>query len=307
MKTEYVDTPRFISDRSVVAVGSFDGIHLGHRAILGQLLERAKILSADSIVVTFDPHPVSVVGNKKIDILTPGDMKVASMATLGIDILVILDFDEEFAKISAEEFVSSYLKQSMGMLEMIAGEDHGFGSNRSVDIASLKAIGEEFDFKVNVVDSVFWRKEPIKSRRIRKEVSRGDMFLVAQMLGRPYPITGHVITGKGRGKKLGFPTANIEVPKTKLLPPPGVYIATDEEGELGLLYLGNAPTFGDEEFKVEFYRLEAKNYLKGDQVRLSVFRKMRGEIEFNTKEDLIAQMNKDKIQLIEWAHENNRE
>jgi len=301
LKTEYLIRPRPITERSVVAVGSFDGLHLGHRAIFDRLIERAKKLGVPSVVLSFDPHPKQVVGSGDLKLLTPGDEKPPAIAALGVDLLVIVKFDERLAALSSEEFVEEYLTGALGVKEMVLGTDHGFGKNRSGSAESLENVSRSHGFEIVVIEPVLWMNEPIKSNRIRKSVAEGDMRRVAHMLGRPYPIGGEIVKGRGRGQKLGFPTANIRTPNEKLLPPPGVYAASDESGQPGLVYIGSCPTFADGEFTVEFHRIEPAKYKVGERINISLFERFRGEITFPDSGELVKQIEQDRIRLVDWV------
>jgi len=305
LKTEYLTQPRKIANNSAVAVGSFDGLHLGHRAILDKLKSCAKELDGPSVVLTFNPHPKNIVGSgETMKLLSPLEEKVPAIAALGVDLLVVVAFDEKFAALTAEEFVRNFLVDSLGVAVLVIGTDHGFGKDREGNLASLELLSKNTGFVLNIVEPVLWDDKPIKSRRIREVVVAGDMPKAAHMLGRPYTIVGEVVPGRGRGRKLGFPTANLKTPPEKLLPKSGIYAVSDEQGKLGLMYIGTSPTFGEGEFTVEFYRLESADYKKGETIRLSVFQRIRGEAVFPGSGELIKQMESDRTNLIRWAEDS---
>ncbi len=305
MKTEYLTEPRFILDSSVVAVGSFDGLHRGHRAVLERLLGKAKALAVSPVVLTFEPHPRAVLGKSSLKLLTPLDEKIPAIAAMGIDFLIVVGFDMSFAGLTSEKFVEEYLVKSLGIKALILGTDHGFGKNRSGGVESLRGIANDRGFELEIVEPVLWKGEHIRSNRIREAVAEGSLSGTAHMLGRPYMIAGEVVRGRGRGKEMGYPTVNISPPEEKLLPPSGVYAASDDKGTPGLLYIGTSPTFDDGQFTVEFYCVREMGLSIGDEARISVFEYFRGERAFPSKMELIEQIEKDKEKLEKWVKIHN--
>lgn len=284
----------------MVAVGSFDGLHLGHRSILNALIKEARIMGVPSVVMTFEPHPRIITRNENVELLTVLEEKVPVISALGADHLAVLRFDTKIADMSFEDFAKDYLLGSFGMKKLVMGEDHGFGKGRAGDTIGLAELGDDLGFSVRIVEPVQWKGNPIRSNRIRNYIASGDMLNTAEMLGRPYSISGEVVEGRGRGAKLGFPTVNISMPDSKLLPPFGVYSAAEISGNPGLLYIGESPTFEPKELSVEFYGLARPTARLGDRVALSIFERFRGEIAFASAEELIEQMKKDLDRLIKW-------
>ncbi|MCD6501983.1 riboflavin biosynthesis protein RibF [bacterium] len=301
MKTEYLSKPLPLLSASAVAVGCFDGLHIGHREVLRRLLVRARDERQSSVVFTFSPHPKELFGGSRFRLLTPLREKVPALAALGIDVAVIARFDAEFASLSAERFVTEYLKGSLGMKVLIVGADHGFGAGRGGGIDVLRSLSSTEDFDVEVVEPVLWNGEPVKSSRIRESVVAGDMSSAAHMLGRPYSISGELSIGHGRGRRLGFPTMNIKPPKDKLLPKTGVYAAADEGGIPGLLYIGTSPTFGDGEAIAEFHGLSRPVADVGSIYSVSLFERFRDEIAFPNAAALVEQMKADMERLVHWT------
>lgn len=285
-------------ERSAVTVGSFDGVHLGHRAVINALIEKAKKREIPSVVVTFEPHPRRFIFDKGMKFLTPESEKVIYLSALGINFLCIIEFDENMAEMSAEKFVEKYLITYLGAVEIIVGSDHNFGKDRAGDARFLNALSQKYNFQLTVVEPVFQDNRPIKSGRIREAVSKGFVSEVSKMLGRPYAIWGEVVQGKGRGSRLGFPTVNINPPDEKLLPPNGVYIAMDENGSPGLLYIGTSPTFDSDRFSIEFHQLEPKKYELGFEIKVSIINRIRDEMKFESKEKLIEMIENDRNILV---------
>ena len=300
-----MNKPRQLLKSSIVAIGSFDGLHIGHRAILKTLVERAKVCGVPSAVISFDPHPRTVLGQAETKLLTPVDEKIPAMAALGVDELIIIRFDEPFSQLPFEVFAKDYLIGILGSTELVLGEDHGFGRNRSGDIENLTELGAKLGFSLNIVKPVLWNNKSIRSNRIREMVILGDLPHAAHMLGRPYSLVGEVIHGRHRGRKLGFPTVNIRVPDEKLLPPNGVYAAADGFGLPGLVYIGISPTFEGDLFTVEFFGLEEPQAKLGENFMVSLFERFRGEIEFPDAGELIKQMVIDKARLEGWVESHN--
>jgi riboflavin kinase/FMN adenylyltransferase len=207
----------------VVAVGSFDGVHPGHRAVLDEIGRRAAAARRQSIVVTFEPHPLQVVNPRAAPpLLTPGDERIEVLATTLVDRVVILRFDHALAALSPEAFVRDVLLARLGMTALVIGHDHGFGRGRSGDEATLRALGAEHGFPVDVVDAVDVGNGHVSSSRIRRAVAGGDLDGAASLLGRRYNVSGVVGRGAGRGGALGVPTINVgTVPAQKRLPPDG--------------------------------------------------------------------------------------
>ena len=210
---------------TVATVGTFDGVHRGHWAVLQEIRLRAKETGRRSVLVTFHPHPLKIVRPDEAPLLltTPTEKKEI-LAETGLDYAVFLSFTNVLAEYSPQRFVEEILIGRLGVQELVIGYDHGFGKGRSGDVLTLRDIGRDLRFTVDVVSPIRAGEEPVSSTRIRKALLEGDVESARQGLGRPYCIRGMVVKGEGRGRKLGFPTANLWVPVNgKLIPPPGVY------------------------------------------------------------------------------------
>lgn len=259
------------------------------------------------MVVTFKPHPRNVTRSEEVKLLTTLDEKIPVIAALGADNLTIIEFDQNMVEISFEEFVNDYLIGCFGMKVLVLGKDHGFGKNRAGDLDNLKSLSEELEFELEIIEPIKWRDKSIRSNRIREYVSHGEMLEVAHMLGRPYSLTGEVVEGRKRGRELGFPTINFVVPENKLVPPNGVYAASEISGNPGLLYIGYSPTFKPREFSIEFYGTNKPEVRIGDDVAISIFERFRDEMVFDSAEKLVEQMKKDLARLKAWLKENEFE
>src|SRR5215213_9873880 len=210
---------------SVITIGTFDGVHLGHRQILKDLADRAVRRSLPAALVTFTPHPLAVVNPAAAPrLLTPGDERLAALAASGApEHVVVIPFTPALAALTAEQFVDMLVEQ-VSMRELVVGYDHGLGRGRQGDVSVLRELGTTRGFTVHVVEpKMDTRGSAISSTAIRRAVAYGDLATARQMLGRPYELFGRVARGSARGRTIGFPTLNLEIPREKLLPPDGVY------------------------------------------------------------------------------------
>ena len=241
---------------TVATVGTFDGIHRGHRAVLSEVVRRGRAAGRPSVLVTFDPHPLEVVNPTAAPrLLTLPDEKRALVAALGIERVEVIAFTTELARLGPEDFVRDVLRARFGMEELVLGYDHGFGRGRSGDVELVRRLGREDGFAVEVVAAVTDNGQPISSSLIRTAVAHGDLGSAARGLGRPYSLRGTVERGAGRGRTIGVPTINLTSPDPrKLLPPDGVYAVRvrlpgkgegeKEQAHGGMMNQGARPTFG---------------------------------------------------------------
>ena len=288
---------------SVVTVGSFDGVHRGHRAVIAEAIARARSASRLSVVVTFEPHPAAVLSARPPARLTVGAERLEAMAELGVDRLVVLRFDRALAALDFESFVEDVLVRRCAMRELVIGADHGFGKGRSGDRRTLPALGERLGFGVTVVGPVpDARGEAISSTRIRAALGEGHLARAADWLGRPYRITGRVVPGAGRGRALGIPTLNLEpLDPEKALPPDGVYAARVEwaGGVAGaMMNQGPRPTVGDTRRSLEAHLFGFDGNLYGRTVRVEWVARLRDVRRFESLEALRLQLDRDKAEAL---------
>jgi riboflavin kinase/FMN adenylyltransferase len=288
-----------IARGAVVTVGTFDGVHLGHRDVLRRLNERAAASGLAAVLVTFRPHPLEVVNPSAAPMmLTPGDEQLDALADSGTGLAVVLPFTPALAKMSAEQFVSMLLRERYCVRELIIGYDHGLGRGRQGDATALTALGKALGFTVEVVpptlDAV---GAPISSSAIRTSIAHGDLARAAQALGRPYTFRGVVVPGEQRGRGLGYPTLNIALaPGRKLLPPEGVYAvrAQTKRGTFdGMMNLGPRPTFGDSRSTVEVHLFDVDGDWYGEAVSVAFVRRLRDVVRFESVDALVAQLGRD--------------
>ncbi|MBW2063411.1 MAG: bifunctional riboflavin kinase/FAD synthetase [Deltaproteobacteria bacterium] len=282
----------------VLTIGNFDGVHRGHLELFRKTRERAKAIRGESVVMTFEPHPVRVMkpGNGP-PLITPTQQKLELIANAGIDIILCVPFTKEFASISAQDFVEEIIVQKIGIKEIIVGYDYTFGYGRQGDIALLREMGRRLGFTVHVVPPVYVSDKLVSSTSIRKLIQEGRVAEAEVFLGRYYQICGTVIKGAGRGAKLlGIPTANLKL-IDELIPKRGVYAVTVllEDGVYdGVTNIGYNPTFGGRNpLSVETYLLDFSGDLLGKTIRINFIHRLRDERTFESVEDLAEQIEKD--------------
>ena len=288
---------------SAVTVGSFDGLHLGHRAVVEELLRRARAGGRAAVLVTFEPHPGWVLdGEGAPPRLTVGPERLELLAELGVDYAMMLRFDRGLAALSAEEFVR-ILRARCDMQELVLGQDHGFGHGRAGDRLSLPTLGARLGFGVTVVPPLADSEgEAISSTRIRSALAAGDLARVEGWLGRPYRITAKVVPGAGRGKTIGVPTINLEgTLEGKALPPDGVWAARVEWGggtAGAMLNQGPRPTVGDASRSLEAHLFGVDENLYGRIVRIEWVKRLRDIQKFPSLDALRAQLGQDREQAL---------
>ena len=282
----------------VATVGTFDGVHLGHRKIIGRLLERAKKRGVPSALVTFEPHPKAVVdGSTKPFVLTTVEEKARIVEETGVEFMIAVRFDKSFAKIKPKDFITQFLSEGLKVREIVVGYDHHFGFHRRGDISLLRDEGKRLGFDIDVVPPALLDGLPISSTRIRRILMEGDVPLANKMLGRPYSLCGKVVEGVSRGGKLGFKTANILLnSERKLLPGDGVYaVMALVDGKLhqAVMNIGCVPTFKQKERSLEVHIIGFAEDIYGKEITVRFHRRMREEIEFESEKTLAAQIEKD--------------
>lgn len=284
---------------SVVTVGSFDGVHRGHMAVLEEINRRASQRGLSSILVTFDRHPLTVVRPEAAPgLLTTPDEKKEILSQSGLDYVAFIPFTLGLSRYEPEQFVDRVLRSRFRVAELVIGYDHGFGRDREGDIELLRRLGGQRGFDVDVVPAVVSGGKPISSTRIRAHVKAGEVEEAAMELGRPYSFRGPVVTGLGRGRDLGFPTANIAAPGGgKLLPAPGIYAVRASlrtEIRSALLHLGPRPTFAGSPPSIELYILDFDEDIYGERVRVDFLKRLRDVQPFATAAELVTQMKRDR-------------
>ena len=289
-----------------LAVGFFDGVHLGHQQVINRAIEHAKEKGVKSAVMTFDPHPSIVLGgrNEKVFYITPLEQKIEKLKALGVDTVFVVNFTSDFAKLSPEDFVQFFIKD-MHVVHVTAGFDFSFGAFGKGNMELMQQLGGS-DFDVTVVDKFEQDADKVSSTRIRKALQDGDMELAHRLLGRPFEVPGIVVHGDKRGRTLGFPTANVQHVEGSFVPSTGVYavrILVQDEWLDGVCNVGYKPTFNDPNHKKLSIEVNIFNFDKniyGEQVVVAWYKRIRSEQKFSGIEALIAQIEKDKKAAIDY-------
>jgi riboflavin kinase/FMN adenylyltransferase len=296
---------------TILTLGTFDGIHPGHLKIIDKLVGCSKEKGCRNVVITFHPHPRTVLGsNNSVKMLSTQDEKITLLEKHGVENFLAINFTKEFASLTAEEFIYDYLINGIGLSEIVLGHDHHFGKGRTGNVELLKEIGAKEKFSVTTVDAFFINDEVVSSTKIRNALNEGDLKRANNLLGRYYSFSGTVIGGDKRGRELGYPTANIKLSsQEKLLPAIGIYavkVLLENEYHFGLLSIGKRPTFYNEgELVTEVYIYNFNREIYGEYITIDLVERLRGEEKFNSAEELINQMNKDKENGLKIFNELN--
>ena len=285
--------------KSIVTIGTFDGVHLGHKKILEKIIYNSELYDCESVVLTFFPHPRMVLEeDSDIKLLNTVDEKVKLFGNLGLDNLIIHPFNEEFSKLSAEEFVKSILVDKLNIKKIIIGYDHRFGKNRLANIDDLIIYGEKYGFEVEQITAQELNDIAISSTKIRNSILEGNIELANNYLGYNYFFSGTVVKGNQLGRTINYPTANINVEeKYKLIPKNGVYIVSSNFKNkiiYGMMNIGNRPTVDGKNTTIEVNFFNLNENLYHEYLTISILKKVRDEIKFNSTHELQNQLNKDK-------------
>jgi len=280
----------------VVTIGSYDGLHLGHQAIIKRVIERARSEDGDAVVLTFEPHPVKFLHPElNIPLITPKQKKMILLERFGIDCTINLPFTKDLAHLSAEEFIQNVVLNRVAPRWVVIGFNFTFGKGRTGTAADLKKMGEKLGFGVEIIPPFTVDDHVVSSTRIRELITEGRIQEANRMLGRYFFILGKVIHGHARGKGLGFPTANLEI-TSDLYPKKGVYAATvTEEAKTyhGVVNIGTNPTFDDKEFAVEVLLFDYQGDLYGKELQVALVDRLRDEQTFPSPDALVRQIEKD--------------
>lgn len=296
---------------SVLTVGTFDGVHSGHQAIIRYLVARAGDRNGTSVVVTFSPHPREIVHGQEVPLLTTIDERADVLEQLGVDRFIIIPFTKDFSRLTAEEFVEQVLVDRIGLQEVVIGYDHAFGRDRRGDADLLETLGKKHHFTVDIIPPQVVEEHVVSSTEIRELIGKGDVASAAQLLNRRYSLRGTVVRGDGRGAQIGFPTANLQIDHPrKVVPAEGVYavevgILSDdghpEDGETrrGMMNIGYRPTFGKRDLSLEVHLLDFSGDLYGRDLRVEFAERMRDERKFDSIDELVEQLSKDRSRCMD--------
>lgn len=283
----------------VVTVGNFDGVHRGHQFLLAEVRRQAEELHARTLVITFDPLPVEVLRpDHAPPRLTTSAERMARLGAEGVDVIVVVPFSREFASWEADQFVER-VSRATEAVAWVVGADFRFGHNRSGSVDLLRELAPTYNYDVTVVERM--GGEEISSTRARKLIAAGEVREAAELLGRPYMLPGVVGRGAGRGRHLGFPTANLTLPDRLAIPADGIYatlVQIDDRPEYvpGMAYIGTRPTFNEITRAVEVYLIDFQEDLYGHELKTLFIEKIRGDQQFDSAEALITQMRRDEEQ-----------
>ncbi len=285
---------------TIVTIGTFDGVHLGHCKILEQITKSAHSMHCESLVLTFFPHPRMVLQeDTEMKQLNTLDEKIELLDNLGIDNLIVHPFDKEFSRLTAEEFVKEVLVDVFKIKKIIIGYDHRFGRNRTATIDDLIQFGETYGFEVEQISAEEINEVSISSTKIRNALLEGNIELATRYLGYNYSLTGMISKGKQLGRTIGFPTANINIEEEyKLIPLKGVYIAKsvlNEKTFFGMMNIGTRPTVDGTTQTIEINFFDFKQDLYNQKITVSLLNRMRAEQKFESVEALKTQLGKDKL------------
>jgi riboflavin kinase / FMN adenylyltransferase len=290
-----------IPEYPVVAIGNFDGVHLGHQAILAHAIERAQEKEGTSVVLTFEPHPMKVLHpEREFRLLNTFQVKMRLIEATGVDVAFSTEFSRAFAEQTAYEFAKTFLRDKIGCKEVIVGKNFNFGKDRTGTVDELIQFGKEFGFEVVIQEPVMVEGTPVSSTKIRQLIQQeGNVGLAGKMMGRYYSMEGKVLHGDGRGKSLGYPTANFRLPN-ELIPKEGVYAARvatlKAEGYMtldGIVYIGSKPTFDKTEVGMEVHLFDSNDDLYGKRLLVTFIEWVRGDEKFQDATALVRQIGQD--------------
>lgn len=283
------------SSQSILTIGTFDGVHIGHQKIIGSLVQQAKEKNLQSSLLTFFPHPRMVLQKqsslKLIDTLKEKELLLKK---LGIDNLIIHPFSEEFSRLTAIEFTRDLLVDKLKIASLFIGYDHRFGKNREASVDDVITYGKTYGFDLTVIPAQDIESITVSSTKVRTAIEDSDFEKVHQFLGRPYQLNGIVTQGEGLGRTIGFPTANLEIPESyKLIPPKGVYMVDVKHRNTsykGMMNIGNRPTLNGSHQTTEVHLFDFDQKIYGDSLKVLIVKKIREELKFDSLEALKTQL-----------------
>lgn len=283
---------------AILTIGTFDGVHLGHKKIIKKLVESAKRRKLRSCILTFFPHPRNFLSkSNELKMINTINEKKEILSELGVDELIIQEFNNEFSNLSANEFIKHLLK-FCEIKEIIVGFNHKFGKDREAGIDELKIYGKRYGFDVCEIDAFDINQINVSSTKIRNAIGEGQVDLCKQYLGYNFSIGGNIVEGKSRGKKIGFPTANIKVEENyKIIPKNGVYFVSCKirnVQKFGMMNIGFNPTFGNKKLTIEVNIFDFEQDVYGENVRIEFIKFIRNEIKFQNIDELIKQIKIDR-------------
>ena len=285
---------------TVVTIGTFDGVHLGHRKIIQRLIDSAHKQSLQTALLTFYPHPRMVLQQSDdLKLINTIDERQLILKDTGLEHLIIHPFTLEFSRLTARAYVEDILVKGLNAKKIVIGYDHHFGRNRTADINDLKAFGEEFNFEVDEISKQDIEDVAVSSTKIRKSLENGDLEKANEFLSRPFFISGEIVKGKRLGRQMGYPTANLKISESyKLIPREGVYVVVSKiEGQryYGMMNIGTNPTVGGQDQSIETYFFDLDKNLYGMHLQIQLLKRIRSEMKFDNLDALIKAMKADEV------------
>ncbi|MDZ7771203.1 MAG: bifunctional riboflavin kinase/FAD synthetase [Balneolaceae bacterium] len=295
---------------TVLTVGTFDGVHAGHRVLIDTVVEKTKKHGARSVIVTFDPHPREIInpGDAGIKLLTSLTDRREILEELGVDCMVVIPFDRDFSLLSSEEFIEDVIHRKIGVSEFVIGYDHHFGRDREGTIETVEKLGKKLDFETYVISKQEVGERTVSSTAIRRALSEvGNVRQAAKFLQRPYRLNGMVVHGDKRGKEIGFPTANLlPEDQRKIVPHDGVYaVRVRVEGDWygGMMNIGVRPTFEGQQRVLEVHLFDFEEEIYGKSIQVRFIERIRDEMKFERVEELVARLESDREDALAILHE----
>jgi riboflavin kinase/FMN adenylyltransferase len=307
------DLNNFNANNTVLTVGTFDGVHLGHRKIIDRLCQISKQMNGESVIFTFHPHPRKIVSSNETNLrlLNTLDEKIALLEKSGIDHLIVFPFTPEFSKLSYSDFVSQILVNQIHTKYLVVGYDHKFGKDRRGDFDFLRNCADQFNFRIEKLDVLLMNDAHISSTKIREAIQQGNIETANQLLGYSFSIQGRVIEGNQIGRRINFPTANIETTDPdKIIPGYGVYavkVKVMNQMFMGMLNIGSRPTVNHnaDHRSIEVHILNFDHDIYDQEIELNFLEKLREEQKFPSVEELKLQLEKDQSATLEWFARQN--
>ena len=293
---------------TVITIGTFDGVHIGHRKIIKRIVESAENSALESAVLTFFPHPRMVLQKEVgIELINTIEERKQILENTGVDHLIVHPFTRAFSRLTAQEYIEEVLVKKLQAKKVIIGYDHRFGRNRNADIEDLRKYGEKYGFEVEEISKQDVDEVAVSSTKIRKALQEGDVEKANTYLGSNFLLTGTIVKGKGLGKDLGFPTANLKIEETyKLIPKTGVYVVKaliDDQEFFGMMNIGYNPTVGGSEKTIETYFFNLDKNLYGKKLQIEMLKRIREEKKFSGVEELIEAMKEDQAFSENYIHQ----
>jgi riboflavin kinase/FMN adenylyltransferase len=295
------------NENTTVTVGTFDGLHMAHRQVINRVVEIAGTKNGRSFVITFEPHPQEVLKNKVPDIklLTTIDEKLRLFEKAGVENVLVISFTEEFSQTDAGEFYENYVVGAIGISDLVVGYDHLFGHNREGSFETLKELGSRFGFEIHRVEEIDVDGQPVSSSRIRKALAEGKIEEASRLLGHDYMFDGIVVEGDKVGRTIGYPTVNLKMVKeNKVMPGEGIYcvrVVYSGREYYGMMYHGFRPTLSEGLKRAhEVHIFDFNKNIYGEKITVQFLTRLRGDEKFRTKEELIAQIDKDKEESLKY-------